>query len=420
MINESTHDLTVGVSSRSRTSSDVSKTTTLKLWFYRDKNVKLLAWFNFFTDFKLYAPLAIIYFSQITGSYALGTSIFSIAMISSALFEVPTGVLSDFIGRKKTIMLGALCSILYTSFYALGFSYWILVLGAILEGLSRSFYSGNNDALLYNTLSETGNEDSFHNYLGKTTSMFQLSAGISALIGGVIAGVYFPAVFWLSALSQVVCFILSLKIIEPRFKRNESGNVYNHLQKSIKYFIKNPKLRLLSISSIFTYGFGEASYQFRGAFFSSILPLWLIGFIAMLSNFGAAVGFYISGKVIDKFGSFKILLLGSISTRIIDLISLITASLFSPFLMATTSLHHGISTVTKNSLMQKEFTDTQRATMGSLNSLVGSLFLAVVFFGIGLVADKLTPAQALIIMELLMMINVFIYWKLFKNSQGNR
>lgn len=384
------------------------------------KNVKLLAWFNFFTEFKLYAPLAIIYFSQVTHSYALGASIFSIAMLSSAFFEIPTGILSDFIGRKKTIMLGVICSILYTSLYALGFSYWILVLGAVLEGLSRSFYSGNNEALLHNSLSEMGNEDSYHHYLGKITSLLQLSAGISALIGGIVAGIYFPAIFWLSALAQVICFILSLKIIEPRPQGNKSGNIYNHLQEAIKYFVKNPKLRLLSISSVLSYGFGQASYQFRGTFYVSILPFWLIGIIAMLSNFGAAIGFYISGKVIDKLGSFKILLLGSIYTRIINLISLSIPSLLSPFLMTTTSPHQGISITAKNSLMQKEFTATQRATMSSLNSLLGSLFYGVVFFGIGLVADKLAPAHALIIMELIMILNIFIYWKLFKNFQGKK
>ena len=62
--------------------------TTSKL----HKNIKILTWFNFFTDFLLYAPVAIIYFERITGSYALGMSIFSIIMIGSALFEVPTGI----------------------------------------------------------------------------------------------------------------------------------------------------------------------------------------------------------------------------------------------------------------------------------------------------------------------------------------
>jgi MFS family permease len=68
------------------------------------KNIRILTWFNFFTDFKLYAPLAIIYFSHVTGSFALGMGIFSITMIASALFEIPTGVFSDRIGRRKTVI----------------------------------------------------------------------------------------------------------------------------------------------------------------------------------------------------------------------------------------------------------------------------------------------------------------------------
>lgn len=181
--------------------------------------------------------------------------------------------------------------------------------------------------------------------------------------------------------------------------------------------MKNPKLRLLSITSIFSYGFSESAFQFRSAFFASVIPFWLIGVVAVLTDFGAFVGFFISGKVIDKFGSFKILLFGSIYNRIIGFISLIFASPISPFLMATPSFHYGVSTVAKNSLMQKEFTSSQRATMASLNSFAGSLFLALVFLGIGLVADRLTPRQALIIIEIFMLINVFMYWRLFKNYQ---
>jgi MFS family permease len=82
------------------------------------KNIKILTWFNFFTDFKLYAPIAIIYFAQVTGSYALGMSVFSIVFITSAVAELPTGILSDFVGRRKTMIFGALSAVIYSVFYA--------------------------------------------------------------------------------------------------------------------------------------------------------------------------------------------------------------------------------------------------------------------------------------------------------------
>ena len=103
------------------------------------KNIRLLAWFNFFLEFRLYAPVAIIYFSKVTGSYALGMSVFSVAMLASAIFEVPTGVFSDMIGRKKTVVFGAVASLLSVLFYAWGGNYLILLVGAVVEGLARSF-----------------------------------------------------------------------------------------------------------------------------------------------------------------------------------------------------------------------------------------------------------------------------------------
>jgi len=114
------------------------------------KNIRLLKIFNFLIGFTFFAPLAIIYFSRVSGSYTLGASIFGISMLASAIFEVPTGIWSDRMGRRGTIILGSWVRVLAYIFYALGFSYWWLVGGAILEGLSRAFYSSNNNTFSYN------------------------------------------------------------------------------------------------------------------------------------------------------------------------------------------------------------------------------------------------------------------------------
>src|SRR3990167_7868643 len=117
-----------------------------------ERNIKLLSLFNFFADFKFHSAVLIIYFAKVTGSYTLATSLFSVVMVSAAVFEVPTGIFSDIIGRKKTVMLGAISATLSAILYAAGYSYWPLFVGALLEGLSRSWYSGNNDALLYESI----------------------------------------------------------------------------------------------------------------------------------------------------------------------------------------------------------------------------------------------------------------------------
>ena len=86
---------------------------------------------QFFLDLRFFYPIAAIYFSQIADSYALGMSIYSITMLTSALCELPTGIFSDFIGRKNTIVAGAVMNLLAVIFYAIGGQYLILVIGAI-------------------------------------------------------------------------------------------------------------------------------------------------------------------------------------------------------------------------------------------------------------------------------------------------
>src|SRR6266542_3847501 len=129
------------------------------------RNLHLLGWFNFWADFRPYGPIAILYYSQVTGSYAHGMSIFSVAMLAQSLFELPTGVLSDMVGRKRTVVYGAVAGVFALIFYAIGGTYLALLTGAIFEGVGRAFYSGNNDALLYDTLAEMGQRETFQEYL---------------------------------------------------------------------------------------------------------------------------------------------------------------------------------------------------------------------------------------------------------------
>lgn len=382
------------------------------------KNIKVLTWFNFLTDFRLYAPIAIIYFAKVTDSYALGTSIFSIVAISSAILEVPTGVFSDYIGRKNTVILGSIASVGCVILYAIGGSYWMLVFGALMEGLSRSFYSGNNNALLHDTLSDIGKGHEYHTYLGKTSSMFQVAGAASAIIGGLIATWSFALLMWLSVIPQILGLLLSCGIIEPK-KREGSGNIYSHLGESIKYFFKNKKLRMLSLSSILGHSTGEASYQFQAAFFNTLVPLWAVGAAKTMSSLGGTFSFYFAGKIINKIKPIRLFIVGNLFARVTNFTSLVFPSVLSPFIMSLNSLFFGATTVAREQLLQKEFTENQRATMGSLNSLMSSIFFAIFSFGIGFFADKFGGVNALIAINIIQLGVLYLYKKLgnyFKNE----
>lgn len=378
------------------------------------KNIRLLKLFNFLVGFSLFAPLAIIYFSNVSGSYALGASIFGIVMLASAIFEVPTGIWSDRIGRKHTIIMGSVARAIAFILYAIGLSYWWLVAGAILEGLSRSFYSGNNDAFLHDTLADDGVEQDYDEHLGKSMASEHLGIAISAMLGGIVATYSYTYLMWLSVIPQLLLILVSFSFISAKSRRQTGSNIYAHLKEAISLFIRNKKLRALSLADAISFSTGEVSFQFRATFFASIWPVWAIGVLNTTLQLGATLSYYFSSRLLKWIGAEKFLLLRSLVGKVSGLIAFGIPSIFSPLITILPSFMYGAGQVAKSTLMQREFTDYQRATMSSLSSLLSSVSFALMTVLVGLFADRTSPQLALLTLTLISLPIILIYWNIFK------
>ncbi|HAI98838.1 TPA: hypothetical protein DCL30_04885 [Candidatus Peribacteria bacterium] len=384
------------------------------------RNVRLLTWFNFFLDFVPYAPIEIIYFSEITGSYALGLSIFSVVTISSSLFEVPTGIFSDRIGRKRTMLLGSICKILAVVFYALGGSFLVLAMGALCEGIGRAFFSGNNDALLYDSLADRHQESLFPTYLGKTSSMFQMGLAFAALLGGFVASYSFKWVFWIAVIPQTICAVISLFFVEPERHRRESTNVFAHLREALRHFGANGKLRLLTIVSAVRNGVGETMWQFEPVFISMFWPTWALGIVRFFSNIFAAGGFWYAGGIIKRFTALRVLVTNLLFNRIVGIVAFGFPTVLSPALLTVASVFYGLGMTAQGTLLQREFTDHQRATLGSLNAFIGSLFFAVFAFLFGFIADRIGATHSLLLGEFILLPLFWVFWRIFQHDRRRK
>lgn len=369
---------------------------------------------NFLVDFVLFAPVAILYYESISGSFALGMSVFAAYQLAAAIFEVPTGIVSDLVGRRMTVVLGAISYFLAYFLYAIGASYAILIIGAVIAGLGRAFYSGNNDALLYDTLRENGKESMFEHYMGRTMSTGQLALATSAIVGAVIASISFPLVMWLSVIPQLLNVVVGFMFDEPKVQTEKiETNVYAHLFDSLKNFMKNKKLKVLSTSHVIAQSVGEASYQFRAAFVQLLWPVWAIGIVNFVTNMGASASFYYSGPIIKRFSAKTLLIFAKAYSIVISLIALVFPTVISPLLLTTSAVFYGTNITAKNNLFQKEFTDHQRATMSSINSFFQSIAFSIAAVGVGMIADKIGPINTLIIAYVVQVIPLGLYIKFF-------
>ena len=261
-----------------------------------NKNIKLMYLLNLFSEMKFYGVIAILYYIKISGSMILGMSIFSISTISSSIFEIPTGIVSDRMGRKLTIVLGSFFALFSVIVLALSKNYIWLVVAAILNGIEIAFFSGNNHAYIYNNLEKENKEKDFQEFIGKATSMIYLSEAISAMLGSVLLFFSsFEFVIALSIIPKVIQVIISFFLGEIDNDRNVES-IWVYLKNSIKSVFNNYNLKLQILADSINSGITEACYQFRSTFYSVVWPEWALGIPGILANIGAFFSNWFSRK----------------------------------------------------------------------------------------------------------------------------
>jgi len=102
------------------------------------------------TLFKLHAGLDIFQVMLTNAAFTLG----------NVLFEIPTGVVADTLGRRVSLLLclGTLfvTTLLYVAIARFGWGFWPFVWVSVFLGLGYTFYTGAVDAWLVDALKATG------------------------------------------------------------------------------------------------------------------------------------------------------------------------------------------------------------------------------------------------------------------------
>lgn len=336
--------------------------------------------------------------------------VFSVATISTFLMELPTGVLSDMIGRRKTTILGTFAAFTGVFFYAIAGSLSGLIIGSIFDGLSRALHSGNDEALLYDTLIDIDQRDSFAKVLSRAITSFQICGAISAIVGGFVGQWSLKVLIWISLAPLLIRIVMSFWIVEPKRHQPTKKSSLLHLKGAISKVFVNKKLGILMLGSSLLYGMEEACWDFRASFVATIWSLPGVGFSRVLSKLTAAGGAAITGKFIHRFGSIRVLIGGNLIGRSFGLLAVLFPTFYSPVLLGMSSGAYSSNLVAKQVLLQKEFTSEERASMGSIESFLGSCFLSVLSIIIGLIADHFSPAFAIAVLQFAQFPVLGLFW----------
>lgn len=368
---------------------------------------------NLMAEFKLYGVIAILYYVQITNSMALAMSVFSIATISSCILEIPTGIISDKIGRKKTIILGSISSLIYIIILGIAESYVGLIIASLFNGLEIAFFSGNNQAYIYDLIEEDKREQ-FKVYIGKVNSMVYLASAIAAMIGTFIVNfTSFKFIIFLTIFPKVLQLICSF-LLEDVVVEKSTENILEFTRKAIALVKDNSILCTQIIADGINDGIGEACFQFRSTFYALVWPKWALGIPGVLSNIGAFISNWFSGKIINRIGTNKLYAISNLYSILSNCIGVFIRNVYSPVIMTTNSLF--TTEVIQMDMEQRLYDEKYRASMGSIKSFSKNIIFSIIAILLGGLADCIGIINAFIIFQCLKLIPIILYRRIFNNS----
>ena len=152
---------------------------------------------------------------------ARGFSLFEIGLaesvyhVVSLLFEVPSGMAADLLGRKKTLVLGGVLVVLYSLLMAFAPDIFLICLAMGLCALSNTMFSGTYSALVYDSLKQAGREEDYIQVSANSSQISMAAGSLGSLASLLSRTLSFPGFYLLNAALEGTSTVATLLLEEP-------------------------------------------------------------------------------------------------------------------------------------------------------------------------------------------------------------
>jgi MFS family permease len=182
------------------------------------------------------------------------------------LFEVPTGIVADTIGRRTSYLLGTVTltasTLLYVLLWQIEAPFWQWAVASLLLGLGFTFFSGAVEAWLVDALTATGFTGEMESVFGRGQVVTGAAMLTGSVAGGFIAQVTSLGVpFVLRGVVLAVMFVVAFRLMHDiGFTPEKGGRPLTEMRKvasaSIEYGWRVPAVKWLMVEALFTGGVG--------------------------------------------------------------------------------------------------------------------------------------------------------------------
>ncbi|MDY7527293.1 MULTISPECIES: MFS transporter [unclassified Cryobacterium] len=338
------------------------------------------------------------------------------------LFEIPTGVVADTVGRKASYLLGTITLSATTALYWLlwlwhaPFGWWALV--SVLLGLGFTFFSGAVDAWLVDALTFSGYTDGLEAVFGRGLVVTGIAMFAGSVLGGVIAQATNLGVpFLLRAGVLVVMLVFAAVVMKdlgftPDRSQGPLKATRTVLAESIEHGLRRRSVRWVILSAPFASGVGVYAFY-------ALQPYLLVlsgdpsaysiaGLAAAVLSLAQVAGGVLAPRIRGVFHRRTTTVIGASVTSIVVLIALGLTSLFwlAIVLLVLWGFVFAVAGPVRQAYLNDMIPSKQRATVLSFDSLFGSLGGVFVQPALGRAADLWGYGTSLVIGGLIELIGI--------------
>ncbi|MGC5326155.1 MFS transporter [Brevibacillus sp. SYSU BS000544] len=268
----------------------------MNMYVSSNRNVKLLFWATLFGSVTFLEPIMVLFYMQ-RGLDPSSVFWVTFAWCSAVLlFEVPTGAFADRFGPKASFIFGCALNITSNILLIFAHDFLMLMIFNILWGASVTFFSGAEEALIYESLKENKGESRMGEVLGKISSATYIPMIFTFIFGAYFAKDLqewqFISLILLTICFQLVQLFILMKVSNPRDFGKFRENPFTHVKNGLNLIRQTPDIiklflnfTIVFIPSFVIFGKVEQPYLTQAG-----LPVaWLGVFYAGMALMGLLI-----------------------------------------------------------------------------------------------------------------------------------
>ena len=174
--------------------------------FYR------FAFYGFLKNLKFFDPFIVLFFREVGLSFLQIGVLFAIRSISTNILEIPSGIVADLMGRRRSMIIsfmGYIASFIFL--YFLGGVFGFAAAAMLLFAVGEAFRTGTHKAMIMDYLERNALSHLSVAYYGNTRSFSQIGSALSSVLAALL--VLYTGTYRVVFLASIVPYIINLAMM---------------------------------------------------------------------------------------------------------------------------------------------------------------------------------------------------------------